>query len=374
MPNRAGNIRSLALLRGLAVLAVMWDHVVGEWTTNHGRSWIPLRTVQDWVSNPLAIIQNFGFLGVCIFFLVSGYIISEVAVRETRTAFVVKRVLRIYPGLIVSILVILGILALRPHIGLGTVEGNVGVGQTIWALTLVNYVRATQAPVNGVAWSLAIEVLFYVLVFATVGLLRRRPVIAILVELALIALVIDTARGFPVTRFIPNWFLLAANLSYLPLLVIGQAVWLWSTKRCSALVAATLGALAWFTFVFGMRRLLTPFLAADNSYGVSVALALTIFIVTLRNEEHIRVPRSIAAVSVVSYSVYLIHGPVTGVVMDGLSPDLPFTISLAIALAALAVVAVLMWRCVELPSQALARRLLLRRSKRAVEPAAESRS
>jgi peptidoglycan/LPS O-acetylase OafA/YrhL len=44
-----------------------------------------------------------GHLGVGIFFLVSGFIISHVAEKETRAEFVVKRVLRIWPTLTIAV-------------------------------------------------------------------------------------------------------------------------------------------------------------------------------------------------------------------------------------------------------------------------------
>jgi peptidoglycan/LPS O-acetylase OafA/YrhL len=106
-----------------------------------------------------------------------------------------------------------------------------------------------------------------------------------------------------------------------------------------------------------MRRIHTEFLAPSNSYGVSVFIAIAIFIVALTNESRIKLPKGIAALSVVSYSVYLIHGPLTSLVMDRLAPSLPFTVHATIALLILAILAALMWRFVEVPTQLLARRL-----------------
>lgn len=337
------------------MLLVLWDHVVGGWTTTHGRSWLPLDAVRDWISNPLAIIQDFGFLGVTLFFLLSGYIISEVAVRESRRTFVIRRLLRIYPALIVSILIIIGIDAIRGLVGLA--HGQTGVGQSLWAMSLLNYVRINQAPVNGVAWSLVIEMAFYVLVACFLGLLKRRPVVACFAELTVVAIVVATARDFPIDRFVVNWLLVGASVAYLPLLVIGQAIWLRNTQRASAFSATIVGVAAWGVFVFGLRRIHTQFLPGSNSYGVSAAFATLIVVVAVANESRIRLPRWLAAVSVISYSLYLIHGPLTVLVMDRLSSRLPFTVHLIVALAVLGVVAVLLWRLVEVPSQALARRL-----------------
>ncbi len=353
LPDRAGSIKSIALLRGLAVLLVLWDHVVGGWTTSNGRSWVPLEAVRDWVTSPLGIIQDFGFFGVTLFFLLSGYIISAVAVRETRFMFGVKRILRIYPALIVSVLIIVAIEATRGAIDLA--HGSIGLGQSLWSMTLVNYVRINQQPVNGVAWSLVVEMAFYVLVFALLGVLKRRPILACGIELLVVLGFIATARSFPIDRFYVNWFLAAATIAYLPLLVMGQAIWLWHTKRASARWAMAIGAASWIVFVFGMRRIHTQFLSPSNSYGVSALFAAVVVLFAVINEDRIRLPRWIAAVSVISYSVYLIHGPLTVLIMDKLAPQMPFTLHLIVALVLLTFVSLLLWRLVEVPAQSLAR-------------------
>jgi peptidoglycan/LPS O-acetylase OafA/YrhL len=221
-------------------------------------------------------------------------------------------------------------------------------------------VRLTQQPVNGVAWSLVVEVAFYVMIAVLLTVLKKRPVLTCLIEMALVVAVIATARNFPIDRFMLNWFLFAASVAYLPLLIIGQAIWLWHSKRASATVAATMAALAWLVFIFAMRRIHTQFLPGSNSYGVSAMFAAAIVLTAVVNEHRIRLPRWLAAVSVVSYSVYLIHGPLTVMVMDKLAPSMPFTLHLIVALAVLAVCSLLLWRLVEVPSQALARRLTRR--------------
>ncbi len=365
IPDRAGSISSLALIRAIAILLVVWDHSAGSWTSRHDRSWIPLDASHDWITRPLGVIQDLGWLGVTMFFLVSGYIISEVGTRETRRTFAVKRLLRVYPPLWASFVLIIGVELIkqaldRPHI-------HYTVEQVAWASTLFNYVNGVRA-VNGVAWSLIIEVLFYALVFALLPVLARRPVVAIIIELALVTAVIATAKSFPGTRFDADWFLFAASVAYLPLLVIGQCLWMWHARNVSAARAAVLGAAAWLAFVFGMRRIHTSFLEDGNLYGPSVALGIAILLITLLTEGRWRLPRWLAAVSVVSYSVYLVHGTVLNVMLDGLDGKVPFTIALAIMLVVLVVVSVLMWRFVELPCQQLARRLTNRRDQPGAPP------
>ena len=365
IPGRAGSIRSIALLRGIAVLLVVWDHGAGSWNVNHGRSWRAVELSQDWITHPLGIIQDTGWLGVSLFFLVSGYIISAVGIRESRRVFAIKRFLRIYPPLWASMLLIIGVEAIkrfldRPHIHYTT-------DQVAWAATLLNYVNGVPA-VNGVAWSLIIEVMFYALVLALLPLLAKRPVIAIGIELVIIGAVILTARSFPGARYEADWFLFAASVSYLPLLVIGQCIWMWHAGRASARTATAIGAVAWLVFVLGMRRIHTSFLADGNLYGPSVAIAVAAMLLALLTEERWRIPRWIAAVSVVSYSVYLVHGVVISVVLDALDGKVPFAVAFAVLLVVIAVISVLLWRFVELPCQQLARRLTTRRDQRGAPP------
>ena len=353
--SRAGSIKSIALLRGVAVLLVLWDHSVARWTNPRGRTWFPLDAVQDWTAEPLVIIQDFGFLGVCIFFLVSGFIISEVAVRESRRDFLVKRFFRIYPALIASILLIVAIGSMRDWLGISGVSYT--TPQVLWSMTLLNYITGATKAVNGVAWSLVIEVIFYVLVLVCIGLLKRRFVLAIFVELGFVMLVVASAKSFPIDRFNSKWFLFAASVAYLPLLVLGQVLWLWRKNSHRLRVIALSGLACWLAFVFGMRRIHTKFLVPENAYGPSIAIALTIVCVALVNENRIRIPRAIAVISVVSYSIYLIHGPVTDLVLTKFVPHAPYAISLILALIVLAIFSFLLWRFVELPSQAIARKL-----------------
>ena len=365
IPERAGSIRSIALVRAIAILMVVWDHGAGLWTQRHRRSWIPLRTVQDWVTHPLGVIQDMGWIGVVLFFLVSGYIISEVGIRETRRAFAIKRFLRVYPPLWASFAIIIGVEFVkrameRPHI-------HYSLDQVLWASTLLNYVNGVTA-VNGVAWSLIIEVLFYALVLTLLPLLARRPILAVGIELAVITTVLATAHSFGTSSFGADWFLLAASVGYLPLLVIGQCLWMWHSQRASARTAAIVGAAAWLVFVLGMRRIHTSFLRDGNLYGPSVAIAIAVVLIALLTEGRWRLPKWLAAVSVVSYSVYLVHGTVLLVVLDGLEGHVPFTIAFALTIVAIAIVSVLMWRFVELPCQQLARRITTRRDPKGAPP------
>src|SRR4051794_27507857 len=111
-----------------------------------------------------------GDLGVAAFFLISGFIITHPAQSETRAAFIVKRLFRIYPPHIVCCLVIAAIILGRGHLPVNSTqlvpEHLTGL---IASMTLLNYLPfdvptgVRFAAFNLVAWTLAVEMAFYAL-------------------------------------------------------------------------------------------------------------------------------------------------------------------------------------------------------------------
>ncbi|BAN01264.1 acyltransferase family protein [Ilumatobacter coccineus] len=346
----ARTIEFLNLLRGVAVLLVVYDHLGAIWPESNGRSWVANRVIRRWVSEPLGIIQDFGFFGVAVFFLISGFVITHVAQRETRLQFAVKRVLRIYPPLIVSILLIIAIAFIQ-----GT--QRLSIGEYAQTMTLANYFRVPTFVANAVAWTLVIEMLFYIGVFITLPLLKRWPLVANGCLLGACALIILTARSFGA-----SYFLFAAAVAYVPYLLLGQLVYLRWTRRITTVDYAVFTLATYLVVVFGIRRIHTAFSPADNSYMISVGFAFALFVVALLFEESIRVPAAIARTSEISYSLYLVHGVIGFYVLDVLVGRVPFTAAIVVAFAVAYAVAWASHRFVELPSQRLARSLLARRT------------
>lgn len=350
----------LTLLRAIAVLMVVYDHFGAIWPEANAMSWAPNRFIRTWINDPMAIIQDFGFLGVVIFFLISGFVITHVAQRESRYEFAVKRILRIYPPLIASILLIVAITLIRGGVLLSW-------KQYIFSFTLLNYIRAPGYVVNGVAWTLVIEMLFYLGVFAVIPLLKRHAGIGSAVLIAATWLVIWQARSFGA-----SFFLLAASVAYVPFLLQGQLIYLRWAKKLSTVHYAILAVATYGVTVFGIRTIHTTFLPADNSYMVSFGYAFLVFVVGLLLEAIIRIPPFIKFTSDISYSLYLFHGIVGFLVLDALAHRTNLTFAITIALFVAYFTAYVSHRWIERPSQNLARRIILRTSKRHRKPAAES--
>lgn len=165
------------LLRLIAALIVILRHSFGLLGNN----------------DPLEVVtkgnMHLGQLGVAVFFTISGYLITMSLSRSTSALnYLKKRMLRIFPGLIVCILLttmVLGPLASK----LNAYEyfSNSSTWQYFWNISLYKmhytlpgvFTSNTFGPaVNGSLWTLAYEFTFYILllILSLIGMLKFRYV------------------------------------------------------------------------------------------------------------------------------------------------------------------------------------------------------
>ena len=343
-PTAQATVRYEALdaLRGVAVLMVVYDHlfaVAGERMV--GGAFAPVPWVRQWVSGPLGIIQDFGWFGVCLFFLISGFVIAHAGRRERMHVFVLRRVFRIVPPLAAAIAVValLDVMA-------GTARPW---PDYVRAVTLMGYLSVPQVIVLGVAWTLVIEVLFYALIALLSPLLKSAvPGLALVLGTAVPLLAIVFARDFG-----DRFFLLAASVAYLPVLLIGSVLYLRQAGVLGTAAAVALGLANAAVFLFGLSTIHTSFLPIGNSYPLSLVYALALFMGSLGRPAQ----PALKFVGDISYSLYLLHGTlgfaaVQGLLALGAGRASPW-------LAALACIAAswVFYRLVERPSMALGKRL-----------------
>ena len=334
----------LDYLRALACWLVVWDHLANVLPRSRGIDWAPADFVRAHVTGPAGIIQDFGWFGVAVFFLISGFIISDRARVESAGEFVLKRVLRIYPMLAVA--VVLSALFLAP-------KDQVTVQSLLLNFTLANYVTVPQIVLVGVAWTLVIEMIFYAVTAAT-QFARDWPH-RIGLNLIFAALVIWQARGHG-----DQFFLFAVSASYLPVLTMGQTVYWWLARgRLSAAWGLGYLAAAYGVFMWGLASLQPGFLPITNSYVVSVTYALLLFVAML----HARLPerRWVRVLSETSYSMYLLHGILGWMVLSALIGRVPLIVAVPLAAAVSLGASLVTQRWIERPTQNLARRRVRRR-------------
>ena len=139
MSRDKSRIPELDLLRFLAALAVVIYH--------YG---LPAD-----VGQPIARVTEFGFLGVQLFFMISGFVILWTATNKTPAEFVISRLSRLYPTFWVAVLLTAA--------SLYVLRGTFNPGVVLANLTMVPG-PLRQPMLDKVYWTLVIEIKFYGLI------------------------------------------------------------------------------------------------------------------------------------------------------------------------------------------------------------------
>lgn len=152
-------------LRGIAVLLVLWYHV---WQI----SWLPAPL--PWMQ----FIPETGFEGVDMFFYISGFVIAYPFIKAMAAGepqptwghFAYRRAMKIVPSYVLSIVVAIAI----GYAHFDSVSQAVrDIGTHL--LFIHTWSNATYGSINGVLWTLAVEVEFYVLFPLVWFAFRKQP-------------------------------------------------------------------------------------------------------------------------------------------------------------------------------------------------------
>ena len=343
----------IQVLRGLAPLPVVFAHLPEIWLQNTNNRWLPADLYIQLILNPLQINGGGGKIGVIVFFLISGFIISLVARDESRTEFVTKRILRIFPALIAATFVGYATYSISYAQGWGPIYSNdaVTAKDFLKSAFMISWLVPSPRALS-VAWSLMPELIFYGLVFLSMPLLKRYPLRA---TWALTGLCVLMAAPMGV---LPYFHYLGHFTVYLPIFLIGRVLYLHQSGSANnGQALALLGLhLTMFCAIFESRFPSELF----RSYGMifNVAYSIFLFIAAMAMAPK-SCPHWIAFLSKISYSLYLVHLSVGVFVLHAMAQyQIPFSVKFFCSIAASILVATASFYWVEKPSQNLARRML----------------
>ena len=154
---------AIDLLRFAAATLVMLHHYFGEWAVVDevglgaaaGPSGLP---TNDWLHG--------GWVGVEIFFVISGYVIAQSAAGSSATDFARRRLLRLWPAALICATMTALVLSIA-GISWDYLAPRYAASAMLWLW---------EPQIDVVYWTLLIECVFYALVTALLAMGRWRPI------------------------------------------------------------------------------------------------------------------------------------------------------------------------------------------------------
>lgn len=346
MSSSTSRLAQIDALRGIAALLVVLFHFTTRYDDLYHHT------------APTLFSVPWGHLGVNLFFMISGYVIFMTLERTTRPLdFVVSRVSRLYPAYWVAI-----VLTFTVVYWLGLPGKEVSATHALANLTMLH--SFFNVPnVDGVYWTLEVELLFYAwaLLCYRLGLLGRvHWILAALFGLRLCYHLAATWFGIDLP-----W--IASRLLILPFIAwFGAGIMVYRLSRGSDSWRQDLACIAAAVLLVGVTD------------SVGMGLLLAALAPLLYGAARGRIPlldsRVLVGLGTISYSLYLLHENIGWAVMRQLETR-GWTPDLAIGAAALLVfaLAIGVTLLVERPAMAWARQRYRRRAGQAQPAPAQGR-
>lgn len=288
-------------LRGLAITLVVLYH-----TFSRHRELIP------WASNYYNLpIFRLGFLGVQLFFLISGFVVYMSLENSTSfKQFIFKRWLRLFPAMLLATLLIYFSASFffeRPK-GIPNIENILPGLLFIDPVWLSQLLSKNIDPLEGSFWSLFVEVKFY-FIFGISYFYFRSKAIYFLAFLFFIAVFIEIAKHFNIHSY-GLYFLNTMDETFVNFGWFAAGAWFYQSRktlnRDHLLMSILLGTLS--SFYMGMHIYYKGY---GSGYGLATAafLIYAIFILSFQVKLLVAIFSSkiLVFMGFISYPLYLIH-------------------------------------------------------------------
>lgn len=346
MSSSTNRLSQLDALRGIAAMLVVLFHFTTRYDELYQHT------------GPTLFSLPWGHLGVNLFFMISGFVIFMTLERTARPMdFVVSRASRLYPAYWVAIALTFGI----TH-WLGLPGKEVDAASALMNLTMVHSFAGVPN-VDGVYWTLEVELLFYAWAFLCYRLRLLGHVHLILAALFALRLAYHLAAlWFQVDL---PW--IGARLLILPFIGwFGAGIMVYRLAQGGALWKRDMAVLAAAVLLVGVAD-------APGMGLLMAALALVLY-GAARGRLRLLDNRVMVGLGTISYSLYLLHENIGWAVMRqlearGVSPDLAIAAVLVLVCCMAAAVTML----VERPAMAWVRSRYRRISAPAAPAAVQGR-
>ena len=367
-------------LRGVAAVSVVIAHLVtafwlGQPLVAQLTGMPALKIDPPWFAIAFdSLPVNFASFGVGLFFVISGFVIPFSLTKYNARAFLVGRVLRIYPTYWLGFSLTIGSIAAGAAFFGGSLTYNAKEA-------ILHYLPPLRAlvwskPLDGIVWTLEIELFFYLLCAALAGAIGAGRRAVAFVPLALFALWLPlyAFSAHPpagLEKLGHRFEFLAVYLPFLIFMFTGVAL----NFRQRGLVSRAQAGL-WIAVCVAMflAAWATKFLPAPWAHlfvGViepeSYMAALALFLAAMAAQDWFSAHPAMRFLSDISYPLYVVHGMAGFVALQvmtgaGVEPHIALGATLAVVFAASWAIHVLVETPTHQLGQRLAKRIMARKT------------
>jgi peptidoglycan/LPS O-acetylase OafA/YrhL len=284
----------------LRIFACAWVWVY-HWTGN-AATWKEFQYAPtmnfEIIPKSLANIFDLGYLGVDLFFVLSGFVVAKSALKNSPVSFAHNRIVRIFPTYFICSIVTLIVYSLA--------QGKRSISEGIIWITAIPLISSSR-PYMGTAWTLHHEIIFYFIVFLCILFFKNKK-FGLLILSNLICffmfynfLLIEHKRYDPI--FINSF------ISFLPYFLLGVLVQVIDTKKLFIYNCVVLFLCEFLVFRQLNMRIL------DHSIKLTIIIFVFLNLILCLNgiQKYLRhhsvdsVQNLIKVPSLMTYPIYLLH-------------------------------------------------------------------
>jgi peptidoglycan/LPS O-acetylase OafA/YrhL len=332
------------MLRFCAALAVLAYHYVS--------CYLPAHSMPDWLA-PLSLVSRYGYLGVDLFFAISGFVIVWSAVGISPSAFLSSRISRLFPSFWVALLLTSATVMIfgsqvpelqLPLIDLSRVFANATMMPDLFG----------EKRIDDVYWTLEVELRFYFLVFLMLIFRQVHRIdgwLAAWVAVSVLGQIIELP-----------WLVGYLALDpYGPLFICGCLIYLaamsgWNTRRTVVFGASVLLALRHSLESRG--GFITPNAVSDWIVPVVVFASIAAVVSASRVNLNPPLARIACALGALTYPLYLTHAMIGRISITYLEPRIGAVWALCVTTTTAFGIAKLLVYAVDVPARRPVRRLV----------------
>ncbi|MES2537882.1 MAG: acyltransferase [Pseudomonadota bacterium] len=283
-------LNTIDLLRFAAAVLVVFYHYAFRGYAADGMSVMPYPL--------LAPIAKYGYLGVDLFFLISGFVVLRSASSGSLQKFVVSRVARLYPAFwVCCTLTFLSILAF------GGQRYSATIPQYVINMTMLSGFAGVVS-IDGVYWSLFVEIKFYLMIALLLLFRQMHRAPLFFVAWLVVTIALD---------LFPSWRLRSIFITdHAPAFIAGAMFYKgWSSGFSRATILTILAA-----WLVGLHHALAQLPRLEQHYGAPfnlyvVAGVITVFHVLIylvaTKRTGVIGKKDWAAIGALTYPLYLLH-------------------------------------------------------------------